>query len=182
MKKIGYFMLLFLWAGVLYGGTGVQQQHLVSLDPPANQVKPDSTFVLTFDKPILQTSVKKHTAVLIQKKPQKQTIPTQVTVTDNRLQILPNAPLAKGIYLLKIKPLKLTKEGENTLQVKTPWQKFIAWLCGLFYKDISKCLLCQYFCYTSNIVKTKPIKFGFEIKEEMASVQSVDSNVSIVEL
>ena len=183
MKSVYRVVLISLVTiGIVYAGQGLQQKHLVSISPSSTEVTAKSNFVLTFDMPILQTSVKKHTVVLKQKKPQKQKISTQFTVSDNTFTVSPKSPLDKGIYILKIKPLKLTKKGENTLQVKTSWQKFVAWLCGLFYKDISHCPMCQYFCTTSHVIKTKPIKFRFEIKEEMVQVKTLESNVSVIEL
>ena len=183
MKSIYRVVFIGLVAiGIAYAGQEVEQKHLLSISPSSTEVTSKSSFVFTFDMPILQPSVKKHTVMLKQKKPQKHKISTQFTVSDNTLRVLPNAPLDKGVYILKIKPLKLTKEGENTLQVKTSWQKFVAWLCGLFYKDISHCPMCQYFCTTSHVIKTKPIKFRFEIKEEMIQVKTLESNVSVTEL
>ena len=178
--RVVFIGLMFM--GIAYAGQGLEQKHLLSISPSSTEVTSKSSFVFTFDMPILQPSVKKHTVALMQKKPQKQKISTQFTVSDNTLRVLPNAPLDKGIYILKIKPFKLTKKGENTLQVKTSWQKFVAWLCGLFYKDISHCPMCQYFCTTSHVIKTKPIKFRFEIKEEMVQVKTLESNVSVIEL
>ena len=139
---------------------------MLSITPSSTEVTSKSSFIFTFDKPILESSVKKYTVVLKQRKSQKQKIPTQVTVAKNKLIVLPTSPLEKGIYVLKLKPLKLTQEGDNTLQVKTSWQKFVAWLCGLLYQDISDCPMCKYFCYTSNVIKTKPIIFKFEIKKK----------------
>ena len=183
MKSI-YKVLLFsvLSIGVLCAGNGLQQKHLQSVTPSSTEVTSKSNFVLTFDKPIREPSVKKRTVVLKQKKPQKQKLSTQVTVLNNTLTVSPASPLEKGIYVLKVKPIKLTQEGDNALQVKTPWQKFVAWLCGLFYQDISDCPMCKYFCYTSNVTKTKLIKFRFEIKEEMVQVKSLESNVTLVEM
>jgi len=165
-----------------YAGNGLQQKHLISVTPSSTEVTSKSSFVFTFDKPILEPSVKKHSVVLNQRKPQKQKVSTQVSVQNNTLTISPTSPLEKGIYVLKVKPIKLTQEGDNTLQVKTSWQKFVAWLCGLFYKDISDCPMCKYFCYTSNVTKTKPIKYRFEITEEMVQVESLESNVTLVEM
>ena len=183
MKSIYRVVFISLVAiGIVHAEHGLEQEHLLSISPSSTEVISKSSFVFTFDMSILQTSVKKHTVVLKQKKPQKQKISTQFTVSDNTLRVLPNAPLDKGVYILKIKPLKLTKKGENTLQVKTSWQKFVAWLCGLFYKDISHCPMCQYFCTTSHVIKTKPIKFSFKIKEEMVQVKTLESNVSVIEL
>jgi len=183
MKSIYKFVLVYvLLIGSLFAGQGLQQKHLVSISPSSAEATSKSSFIFTFDKPILKTSVKKHTVVLKQKKPQKQKISTQFTVSGKTLTISPISPLDKGVYVLKVKPLKLTQEGEATLQIKTPWQKFIAWLCGLIYKDISKCPLCQYFCTPSNVTKTKSITFKFEIKEEMIKVISLESNTSLVEL
>jgi len=183
MKSFYRFVFIGLVSiGMVYAGQGVNQKHLLSISPSSTEVTSKSNFVFTFDKPILKTSVKKHTAVLKQKKPQKQKIPTQISVLDNKLTMSPTSPLEKGIYVLKVKPLKLTQEGDNELQVKTPWQKFVAWLCGFFYKDISKCPLCQHFCYTSNVTYTKPMHFQFEVKDEAPKVISLESNATLIEI
>ena len=168
--------------GIVYAGQGQEQKHLLSISPSSSEVTSKSSFVFKFDMPILQPSVKKKSIVLKRKTPQPQKISTQFTVSGNMLTILPDAPLEQGIYVLKIKPLKLTIEGENTLQIQTSWQKFIAWLCGLFYKEISDCPLCRFFCTTSNTIVTKPIKYKFEIKDEIVKVKSIESNVTRIEL
>jgi len=183
MKSIYKILFMGIVAiSLSYAGNGLQQKHLISVTPSSTEVTSESSFVFTFDKPILEPSVKKHSVVLKQRKPQKQKVSTQVSVQNNTLTISPTSPLEKGIYVLKVKPIKLTQEGDNTLQVKTSWQKFVAWLCGLFYKDISDCPMCKYFCYTSNVTKTKPIKYRFEITEEMVQVESLESNVTLVEM
>lgn len=183
MKSIYRFLFISLVSlSIIYAESGLQQKHLLGISPNHTEVTAKSNFLFTFDMPILPSSVKKYTIMLKQKKPHKEKIPTQFTISNNKLTVLPNVLLNKGLYVLKIKPLKLTKKGENALQIKTPWQKFIAWLCGLFYKDISKCPLCHYFCHTSHTIKTKPISFRFEVKEAMPQVIKIDSNTSLLEL
>lgn len=177
-----YIFTLILVSTSTFASNGTTQKHLLNIQPQVTEVNATSSFVLTFDMAILETSIKKNTIVLKQKKPTKQKISGNVILGTHTLTFAPSAPLEKGIYLLKIKPLKLVKEGENKLQVKTPWQKFIAWTCGLFYKDISKCPMCQYFCYTSNVTYTKPIKFRFEVKEAAPKVMTLDASVTLVEL
>ncbi len=183
MNAIYRFILIGLVTiGITYAGDGLHQKHLLRITPNNSEVTSKSNFVLTFDMPILQTSVRKKTVVLKKTKPQKKKIAAHVTVSDNTLTVFPNTPLEQGVYLLKIKPLKLTEKGENTLRIKTAWQKFIAWLCGLFYKEIGDCPLCRFFCTTSDTITTKSIRYRFEIKEEGVPVRSLESNITRIEL
>ena len=182
MKTIYRFVFICVVSvGIVYAQQGVTQKHLLSISPNSTDVTAKSNFVFTFDMPILQTSVGEKSIILKRKLPKTQKIATQFTVSDKRLIVLPKAPLEQGIYVLKIKPLKLTKEGENTLQIKTFWQKAVAWICGVFYKDIADCPLCRYVCAPSQTIKTEPILFRFEIKKSVA-VKSLESNATRIAL
>jgi hypothetical protein len=184
MKLIYKFVFIGLVSfGIVYAKNGLHQKHLLGISPKHTEVTAKSHFVFTFDLPILKPSINRYTVILKQKNPHREKIPTQFTISDKHLVISPQILLDKGAYMLKVKPLSLTKKGDyNTLQIKTAWQKFVAWLCRLFYKDISKCSLCKFFCYTSHSIKTKPISFKFKIQEAMPKVTSIESNTSFIEL
>ncbi len=64
MKSIYRLIFIGLAAiGVAYAGQGLEQKHLLSISPNSTEVTSKSSFVFTFDMPILQTSAeKKHCA------------------------------------------------------------------------------------------------------------------------
>jgi hypothetical protein len=186
MKKIyRVLVMLFLSMHVLYAGGGTSQEHLVSVEPSPNaeDVSPTLTAVFTYDKNIVQTSVHKKTVKLKQTKPQKNNIEGTVVVqSDKSLAFMPSQPLEKGTYQIKVKPIKLLKDATVEVKPKNSWQKFIVWLCGLVYDDITECPLCRYVCDASNYIKTKPIHYIFEVKDDAPEVVSLDVNVTLVEL
>jgi len=186
MKKLYkmIFMVLF-GATVLYAGDGLSQPHFVNTAPSPNDdnVPPNITLSFTFDSNIVEKSIKPHTVTLKQKEPSKHKIKGSISVTDeNTLVFSPQQQLEKGIYAVKIKSLKLRDENTPSIEPKTKWQKFIAWLCGLVYDDITDCPLCQYVCNVQNNIKTKPIHYTFEVKEDAPKVISLESNTTLIEL
>jgi len=68
MKHL-YRLLVMFVVGIhaAYAAEGVPQKHLSSISPDSTEVTPKSSFVFTFDMPILPSSVNNRTAVLIQK-------------------------------------------------------------------------------------------------------------------
>jgi len=186
MKKI-YLVLvmLFLSMHVLYAGGGTSQEHLVSVEPnpDAQDVLPTITAIFSYEKNIMQKSVHKNTVKLKQIQPQNNNIKGTVTVQSGKsLVFTPSQPLKKGTYRIKVKPVKLQNEGQVEFNPKNAWQKFIAWLCGLVYDDITECPLCKYLCNVGNYIKTKPIQYTFEVKDDAPEVMSLDVNVTLVEL
>jgi len=186
MKKIyRVLVMLFLSMHVLYASGGTSQEHLVSVEPipEVQDAPPTLTAVFTYDKEIVKSSVHKNTVKLKQTKPQKNNIKGTVVVqSDKSLSFMPAQPLEKGTYRIKVKPIKLQKEGQVDFKPKTPWQKFIVWLCGFVYDDITECPLCKYVCNVGNYIKTKPIQYTFEVKDDAPKVTKLDVNVTLVEL
>ncbi len=186
MKKIyRILVMLFLSMHILYAGGGTSQEHLVSMEPnpAAEDVSPTMTAIFTYDKDIVQKSVHKNTVKLKQTKPQKNNIKGTVAVqSDKSLAFMPSEPLEKGTYKIKVKPIKLLKDSTGEVKPKNSWQKFIVWLCGLVYDDITECPLYKYFCNVGNYIKTKPIIYTFEVKDDAPIVTTLDVNVTRVEL
>ncbi|WP_295422318.1 Ig-like domain-containing protein [Sulfurovum sp.] len=178
-----YFFILFLSISLTHANTS--QLHLVDIKPKpsSTDVSPTTTLSLTFDKYIIQSSVKDKTIQLKRITPEKNQIKGTVSIKDkNILTFMPSQPLEKGVYKVKVKPIKLQKEESNEIKPHTTWQKFVAKLCALIYDDISDCPLCQYFCNAQNNITTKPIKFTFEVKDNAPKVISLDTNTTLIEL
>ena len=185
MKNFYKLILVVLFgANLLTAGDGLSQAHLVSTTPSPNSdnVAPNTTLVFTFDSTIVNHTIKSNTVTLKQIKPTKQKIKGNFVLAKNILTFMPSALLDKGIYKVKVKPIKLQKKGDNAPQIQTSWQKFVAWLCGLFYDDIANCPLCQYVCYDSNTVKTKPIHYTFEVKDDAPTVIQLTASTTLIEL
>ncbi len=178
-----FILVVLLGANFLYAGNGFSQTHLVNTSPSPNSdnVAANTTLVFTFDSTIVKHSIKSNTVTLKQRKPTKKKIKGNLVVANNVVTFMPSTLLDKGIYKVKIKSIKLQKE-EDKPQIKTSWQKFIAWLCGLFYDDIANCPLCQYVCNVQNNIKTKPIHYQFEVKEDAPTVTELVANTTRIEL
>lgn len=178
-------MMLFLSMNILNASVGTSQEHLVSMEPSPNSqdVSPTSTAIFVYDKVIIQKSVRKNTVKLKQVKPQKSNIKGTVTVqSDKSLAFMPLQPLKKGTYKIKVKPIKLQNEAQVAFKPKGLWQKFVVWICGFMYDDITKCPLCKYVCNVDNYIKTKPIQYTFEVKDDAPKVTTLDVNVTLLEL
>lgn len=186
MEKLYKIMFLALFgASILYAGDGLSQPHLVSTTPNPNDdnVPPNATLTFTFDSAIVENSIKPHTVTLKQKEPSKHKIKGNISVVnENTLIFAPQQQLEKGVYAVKIKSLKLRNENTPSIEPKTKWQKFIAWLCGLMYDDINDCPLCQYVCDIQKHTKTKVIKYMFEVKEDAPKVTSISASQTLIEL
>ncbi|MDQ7047574.1 MAG: Ig-like domain-containing protein [Sulfurovum sp.] len=186
MKKFYKIMFMVLFgANTLYAGNGLSQPHLLSTVPSLNDnnVPPNTTLSFTFDSSIMETSIKPRTIVLKQKAPNRHKIKGNVSiVNENTLIFAPQQQLEKGEYVIKVKPLKLKKENTPEIEPKTKWQKFIAWLCGLVYDDITDCPLCQYVCDIQKHSKTKAIQYTFEVKEDAPTLTQLTANTTRIEL
>jgi len=186
MKKTYlYIIILFLSINILSAGDGLTQSHLVNMEPSihASDVSPTVTPTFTFDNVIIKKSVTQNTIILKQITPKKQIIKGSTTLKAKKsLVFLPSKALEKGMYSINVKPIKLQKEITSEVKPKNAWQKFIAWLCGLVYDDIRDCPLCKHFCDIDKYIKTKPIRYTFEVKDEAPSVIALDVNVTKIEL
>lgn len=172
-------------SSILYADEGLSQPHLVSTLPSPNNdnIPPNITLSFTFDRNIVKNSIKPHTITLKQKEPRKRKIKGNVSVVNEKTLIFsPQQQLEKGIYEVKVKPLKLKDSDTSKIEPKTKWQKFIAWLCELMYDDINDCPLCQYLCNAQSNIRTEPIHYTFEAKEEAPKVISLESNATLIEL
>jgi len=186
MKKIYYYIvILFLGINSLCLAGGISQVHLVSMEPSihASDVSPTVTPTFTFDRVIVRKSITKKSIMLQKITPPKHAIKgNSIVQSDKSLAFISSQPLEKGTYSIEVKPIQLQKEGTKEVKPKTAWQKFIAWLCGLVYDDISDCSLCKHFCDVDRYIKTKPIIYTFEVKDEAPSVIALDVNVTKIEL
>ena len=186
MRNIYKIMLTMLFgASILYAGNVLSQPHLVSTIPSPNDdnVLSNITLSFTFDSTIVEKSVKSHTITLKQKGVSKHKIKGSISVVNkNTLVFSPQQLLEKGIYEVRVKPLKLRNTDTPSLEPKTKWQKSIAWLCGLVYDDINDCPLCQYICDIQKHTKTKVIKYKFEVKDDAPKVTDISASQTLIEL
>lgn len=169
----------------LYASTGATQTHLLSFNPTLKASDANSSVSpsFAFDKAIVEKSIKKRTVTLKQMTPTKNKIQGNVSLKDkSTLVFMPSAPLEKGTYRIKVKPIKLQKDGNTSFEPKTTWQKFIVWLCGLAYDDIADCPLCQYVCKLSKHITSKPIIYTFEVKEDAPTLTQLTANTTRIEL
>jgi hypothetical protein len=186
MKNLYTILLVVLFGtNLLYAEDGLTQTHLISTIPSPNDVNvpPNTTLSFTFDSTIFEKSIKPHIITLKQKEPGKHKIKGNISVVNkNTLIFAPQQQLEKGVYAVKIKPLKLRDENTPSIEHKTKWQKLIVSLCGLVYDDINDCPLCQYVCGLQKHIQTKTIKYQFEVKNDAPRVTSISTNQTLIEL
>ena len=168
LKFITRVLLFFILSIGLYAGNGLSQKHLVSVSPEALALgqHEDTVIKIVFNEPIVSKSVKKHTIRLRYDKQKIEGVTT--LVGENTLHFVPNEALRSGTYKVIVKRVKLdlAEEGTNQCTPKSRHQRFVYWLCSLFYDNPADCPLCQYVCGNNgNKVKTKKIKYTFIVDE-----------------
>ena len=182
MFKIIIKMVVFLGLSVgLYAQSGLSQKHLLSVSPSAleTSVSSDTSVEIKFDLSVQAKSVKKHTIVLKQNHKKIKGVTT--LVDDNTIRFTPNEILEEGKYTVKVKKVKLQKE-DNTAQhkPKTGFEKFIYWLCSLFYDNPAECSLCKKICgNSSNTIKTQKINYSFTVDDSPKIVSILLSETAI---
>ena len=184
MFKIIIKMVVFLGLSVgLYAESGLSQKHLLSVSPSAleTDVSPDTSVEVKFDLPIKNKSVKKHTIVL--KRNHKKIKGVTTLVDDNTLRFTPNETLEEGNYTVKVKKVKLQKENnDGEYKPKTGFEKFIYWLCSLFYDNPAECPLCKKICGNSNnSIKTQKINYSFTV-DDSPKIVSILLSETVIEL
>ncbi|OQX50220.1 MAG: hypothetical protein B5M46_01100 [Epsilonproteobacteria bacterium 4484_20] len=186
MRSFHLLMLFVLGmaTGIQAQTRGVHQTHLVTYSPDTDSAVPaTSDFRFTFDLEIEPQSVKEHTVMLKQGTPKRKKIKGDIYVKEGKTIVFsPSEPLQKGNYTFHLKPVKLLKEGTTAFDPQTWQQKTAAWLCSPLYDDVTECSLCSYLCNIGNTVKTKPIRFDFEVKEDVPKVISLETNTTFIEL
>lgn len=186
MKNMcGVIIAWFLSSIFLYGGTGLTQPHLINTVPSIgdNDISTNIIPSFAFDSFILEKSIDSNTITLKQKRPKYSKIDGKISIIDKKsLIFVPQQQLEKGIYSITLNPLSLQKEEIISIEPKNNWEKFVAWVCSMFYNNIEDCPLCQHACYAENTFKTKLIHFEFEITKEAPKVISLESNTTFIEL
>jgi len=185
MRWIYLFIALLLGTTLLQAQEkGLEQPHLTNYTPKVgSDVPATSNFHFTFDLKIEPASIHNHTVILRQMTPHKKKITGTVSIENkNTLLFSPAEPMEKGTYVIRVKPIKLLKENTASFKSKNWWQERIVWLCSLFYDDITDCPLCRMLCHMNATVRTKPIMFTFEVKEEAPKVISLEANATLIEL
>lgn len=179
LKLIIKILLFTLLSQGLYAGDGLSQKHLVSVSPEALaiDVSTDTTIEVVFDTAIVAKSVKKNTIKLNNIKG------TTTLVGENTLRFTPNEALKSGKYEVKVKKVKLqTTQSDNTeLKPKNAFQKFIYWLCSLFYDNPADCPLCKKICENSSI-KTKKITYTFTVDDNSPKIETIALSETSIEL
>ena len=168
LKFITKVLLFFILSIGLYAGNGLSQKHLVSVSPEdlALGQHEDTVIKIVFDEQIVSKSVKKHTIRLRYDKQKIEGVTT--LVGENTLHFVPNEALTSGTYRVIVKRVKLDLNEEKTNQCtpKGGYQRFVYWLCSLYYDNPADCPLCQYVCGNNGTkVKTKKIKYTFIVDE-----------------
>ena len=181
LKLIIKILLFALLSQGLYAGDGLAQEHLVSLSPEAlaTDISANTAVEIVFDTPIVATSVKKNTIEL------NNINGTTTLVGESTLRFTPNRALESGEYIVKVKKVKLqtTQSDNGELKPKTGFQKFIYWLCSLFYNNPSDCSLCRKLCKnSSNTIKTQKIHYTFTVDDATPKVETITLSQTSIEL
>jgi len=177
ITKIVLFLLLTIG---IYAQEGLTQKHLLSVSPDASAtgVPADAAVEIRFDLPIIAKSVKKNTIRL------KTIKGATALVGERTLRFAPDEPLKSGTYEVNVKPVKLqtTQEDNGKHRPKTLFEKFIHWLCSLFYDNPSDCPLCKKLCKSSNIIKTQKIHYTFSVEDDTPTIKSITLNKTEIEI
>jgi len=143
----------------------------------ATNVPADITIQITFNNPIVFSSLKKNTIKL--KKDNKK-IKGELSVKDtNTLVFTPNENLKTGTYSLHVKSIKL--KNPEPIKPKTWFQKIIYKICSFFYSDVRKCKLYSLF-FGNNDIKTKSINYSFSVNDNIATIETLNLETSLIEL
>ena len=181
LKLITKILLFTLLSQGLYAGDGLTQEHLVSVSPEAlaTDVSADTTVEVVFDTAIVAKSVKKNTIKL------KNIKGTTTLVGDNTLLFTADEALVSGEYEVKVKKVKLqtTQDGNAELKPKTGYEKFIYWLCSIFYNNPADCPLCKKICgNSSDTIKTKKITYTFTVDDASPKIETITLSETSIEL
>jgi len=181
LKLITKILLFILLSQGLYAGDGLSQKHLVSVSPEALAigVSADTTIEIVFDTAIVVKSVKKNTIKLNNIKG------TTTLVGESTLLFTADEALVSGEYEVNVKKVKLqnTQSGNTELKPKTGYEKFIYWLCSLFYDNPADCPLCKKICGNSNdSIKTKKIKYSFTVDDASPKIETITLSETSIEL
>jgi len=184
MSKFSTRVVLFLLLSLgLYAGDGLLQKHLVSVSPKAltTVTSSNTTIEILFDLSIISKSVKKNTIQINKIKG------ITTLIGDNTLRFTPNKDLLRGEYHVKVKKIKLNKKDADATEhkPKTGFQKFIYWLCSLFYDNPANCPMCKFFCIDKGdkprYIKTEMISYDFSVDNE-PKIVSVNLNIKEIRL
>ncbi len=155
------------------------QANVTSLSPKkdATNVPADINIQITFDNPIVSSSLKKNTIKL---KTDNKKIKGELSVKDsNTLIFSPNENLKTGKYSLHVKSIKL--KNPKPIKPKTWFQKIIYKICSFFYSDVRECKLYNLF-FGNNDIKTQSIKYSFSVNDNIATIETLNLETSLIEL
>ena len=181
LKLITKILLFTLLSQGIYAGDGLSQKHLVSVSPEALAigVSADTTIEIVFDTAIVVKSVKKNTIKLNNIKG------TTTLVGESTLLFTADEALESGEYEVKVKKVKLqtTQDGNAELKPKNGFQKFIYWLCSIFYDNPADCPMCKKICgNSSDSIKTKKIKYSFTVDDDSPKIETIVLSKTSIEL
>ncbi len=154
---------------------GLSQTHLTSVSPEASssEIAVDTNIEIRFDIAIVEKSIKKNTIVI--KNNNKKVKGTTTLKDEYTLIFMPNENLLHGDVKVKVKRVGLY-DFENQQKNKLP--KFAKKMCSLFYDDIKECPAYRYTCK----VKTKKIKYTFNVDDSTPKVVSLELNKTNIDL
>lgn len=153
--------------------------NITSLSPQkdAADVSPDIKVQITYDNPIVTSSINKNT---IQLKTDNKKINGKASVKDkNTLVFTPNENLKTGIYSLHVKSIKLN--NPEPIKPKTRYQKLVFKFCSFFYSDVKKCKLYQRL-FGNNDIKTKSISYSFSVNDNIPTIETLSLKATQIEL
>jgi len=180
LKIIIKFVLLCVFTVGLQAESGLTQKHLVSVVPEASStgISANTTIEIVFDTKIIKSSVKKNTISL------NNIEGVTTLVGENTLKFTPTDILKSGDYTVNIEQVKLTKKGTTTeYKPKNVFQKFIYWVCSVFYDNPAECPLCKKICGKgSTTIKTEKIKYTFSVDDVSPKIKTLTLSQTSIEL
>ena len=153
--------------------------HTTLLIPQKNatNVKSDVQIQITFNNPIVSSSLTSNT---IQLETDNKNIAGVISIKDkNTLLFIPNENLKTEIYSLHVKSLKLI--NPEPIKPKTWFQKIIFKICSLFYSDVKKCKLYN-FLFGNNDIITTSINYSFSVNDNIVFIKTLSLETIQTEL
>ena len=153
--------------------------HTTLLIPQKNatNVKSDVQIQITFNNPIVSSSLTSNT---VQLGIDNKNIDGAISIKDkNTLLFIPNENLKTEIYSLHVKSLKLI--NPEPIKPKTWFQKIIFKICSLFYSDVKKCKLYN-FLFGNNDIITTSINYSFSVNDNIVFIKTLSLETIQTEL
>ena len=143
----------------------------------ATNVKSDVQIQITFNNPIVSSSLTSNT---VQLGTDNKNIDGVISIKDkNTLLFTPNENLKIGIYSLHVKSLKLI--NPKPIKLNNWFKKFILKICSFFYSDVKKCKLYN-FLFGNNDIITTSINYSFSVNDNIVFIKFISLETIQTEL